>query len=94
MLVTIALGIPAGGRYFPKKLLLESVQVVEVGQTPGLFLTVPESASFQALPGSKLLRFQSAFSLPGVARRIPEAAAACPLHAGARLDASCPSAYL
>ena len=94
MPVTLGLGIPARGRYFPKKLLLENVQVVEMGQTPGLFLTVLESASFQALPDSEILRFQSAFSLPGVARRIPEAAAACPLHAGARLDASCPSTYL
>ena len=94
MPVTLGLGIPAEGRYFPMKLLLESVQAVEVGQTPGLFLTVPESASFQASPDSELLRFQSAFSLPGVARRIPEAAAVCPRHVGGRPDASCPSAYL
>ena len=56
------------------KLLLESVQAVEVGQTPGLCPTVSESASFQALPDSKLWRFQSALPLPGAAQRILEAA--------------------
>ena len=64
MLVTLALGTPAGGRYFPMKLLLESVPAGEVGQNPGLCLTVSESASFQALPDSRLWRYQSVLPLP------------------------------
>ena len=74
MPVTLALGTPAGGRYFPMKLLLDGVPAVEVGQNPGLCLTVSESASFQALPDSRLWRYQSVPPLPGAARRILEAA--------------------
>ena len=76
------------------KLLLESIQAVEVGQNPGLCLTVSESASFQALPDSRLWRYQSVLLLPGAARRFLEAAVVCPLHVGSRPDAACPSAYL
>ena len=74
MPVTLALGTPAGGSYFPMELLLESIQEVEVGQNPGLCLTVSESASFQALPDSQLWHYRSVLPLPGAARRILEAA--------------------
>ena len=56
------------------KLLLESVPAVEVGQNPGLCLTVSGSAVFQALPDSKLWHYQSVLLLPGAAQRFLEVA--------------------
>ena len=74
MLVTLALGTPAGGRYFPMKLLLESGPAVEVGQNPDLCLTVSESVLFQALPDSRLWHYQSVLLLPGAAPHFLEVA--------------------
>ena len=68
--MTLALETPAGGGFQ----LLENVLAVEVGQTPGLCLTVSESASFQALPDSRLWHYQSVLLLPGAARRFLEVA--------------------
>ena len=106
--MTLALETLAGGGFQ----LLENVLAVAVGQTPGLSLTVPVSASFQALPDSRVWLDRSVPPSPGAALRSPdgavvaapgpvepcvphlEAAVVSPLHAGFRLDAACPSAYL